>query len=87
MAIRSSQDHMAAMGLKKETKIESRTAVRTSFTGRAAIGYDHGYDAEVFYDPEGEEILRGKWEEGEREMVLDVLKAECEVKIGKPPRY
>jgi hypothetical protein len=55
---------MAAMGLKKETKIESRTAVRTGFTGRAAIGYDHGYDAEVFYDPEGRKFCEASGRRG-----------------------
>ncbi len=79
------------------------------FTGRAAIGYDHGYDAEVFYlglalderyvegfvegclerigedDPEGEQLLRGEWEEGDREMALEALKAECEIRPGRPP--
>ncbi len=79
------------------------------FTGRAALGYDHGYDGEVFYlglaldpacvegfvegylerigedDPEGERLLRGEWEEGDREMALEVLKAECEVRVGWPP--
>ncbi len=81
------------------------------FTGRAAIGYDHGYDAEVFYlglsldpayiegfvegclerigedDPEGEEILRGEWEEGDRDMVLEYLKADVEVREGRPSGY
>ena len=33
-------------------------------------------------DPEGEEILRGEWEEGVQEMVLEVLKADCEVRTG-----
>ena len=60
------------------------------FEGRAAIGYDYGYDAEVFYlrvalapkyvegivegclerigedAQEGEDLLRGEWEEGIR---------------------
>ncbi len=76
--------------------------------GRAAMGYDHGYDAEVFYlglaldekyiqgfvegclekisedDPEGEMFLRAEWEEGEREMVPEILKAECRVRLGRP---
>lgn len=79
-----------------------------SFEGRAAIGYDHGYDAEVFYlglaldpkyvagfvegclerigedDQEGEDLLRGEWEEGDKEMVLEILRAECEVRPGRP---
>ena len=35
-------------------------------------------------DPEGEQLLRGEWEEGDRVMVLEVLKAECEVRTGRP---
>ncbi len=78
--------------------------------GREAMGYDHGYDAEVFYlglalderyvegfvegclerigedDPEDEDLLRGEWEEGDREMVLEILKAECEVRLGAGSR-
>lgn len=81
------------------------------FEGRIAIGYDHGYDAEVFYlglaldekyvqgwvegclerigedDPEGEDLLRGEWEEGDKELALDCLKAECEVRAGRPPGF
>ena len=80
-----------------------------AFISRAAIGYDHGYDGEVFYlglalDPayiegfvEGclerigeedeayEDMLRTSWEEGERDFVLEMLKAECEVRPGRPP--
>jgi hypothetical protein len=76
--------------------------------GRGAMGYDHGYDGEVFYlglaldpayvegfaegglerigedDPEGEDMLRGEWEEGDKEMALEILKAECEVRPGQP---
>jgi hypothetical protein len=80
------------------------------FTGRAAIGYDHGYDGEVFYlglaldpayiegfvegclerigeeDPDEEQLFRDLWEdEGERETVLEALKADCEVQPGRPP--
>ncbi len=78
------------------------------FEGRAAVGYDHVYDGEMFYlglaldekymdgfvegslerigedDPEGEEPLRGEWEEGERDLVLEVFKAECEIRVGRP---
>ena len=79
------------------------------FTGRAAIGYDHGYDGEVFYfglalDPhyidgwvEGclerigedypEEELRFRdlfEDETQRDVVIDSLKADCEVRTGRP---
>jgi hypothetical protein len=82
------------------------------FEGRAAIGYDHGYDAQKFYlglaldpnyvegyvegcferigedDVEGEDLLRGMWEDdSEKETVLDILKAECEVLTGRPPQW
>ena len=79
--------------------------------GRAAMGYDHGYDAEVFYlglaldekyvegfvegclerigedDPDEEEFLQGLWEEGDsrRGFVLETLKGEVEVRLGRPP--
>jgi hypothetical protein len=80
------------------------------FTGRAAIGYDHGYDGEVFYlglaldphyvdgwvegclerigedHPEEEQLFRDLWEdETQREVVIESLKADCEVRTGKPP--
>jgi hypothetical protein len=79
------------------------------FTGRAAIGYDHGYDAQVFYlglaldpayvegfaegclerigedDPEEERLFRDLWgDETQREVVLESLKADCEVRPGRP---
>jgi hypothetical protein len=79
------------------------------FTGRAAIGYDHGYDGEVFYlglalderyvegfvegclerigedDPDEEQLFRDLWEdETQREIVIDCLKADCEVRKGRP---
>ena len=79
------------------------------FEGRAAIGYDHGYDAQKFYlslaldpnyiegfvegclerigedDAEGEDLLRGMWDDdSEKETVLDILKAECDVVAGRP---
>ncbi len=82
------------------------------FEGRAAIGYDHGYDAQRFYlglaldnkyvegfvegclerigedEPEDEALLRDMWEdEGERETVLEILKAECEVLPGRPKDF
>ncbi len=77
---------------------------------REAIGYDHGYDAEVFYlglaldkryiegfvegclerigedGPEGEDLLRSEWEEGDRELALEILKGECEILSGRPGR-
>jgi hypothetical protein len=80
------------------------------FTGRAAIGYDHGYDGEVFYlglaldpayiegwvegclerigedYPDEEQIFRDLWEdETQRELVVESLKADCEVRRGRPP--
>ena len=80
------------------------------FTGRAAIGYDHGYDGEVFYlglaldphyvegwvegclerigedYPEEELLFRDLWEdETQREVVIESLKADCEVRTGRPP--
>jgi hypothetical protein len=79
------------------------------FTGRAAIGYDHGYDGEVFYlglaldpayiegwvegclerigedYPDEERLFRDLWEdETQREVVIDSLKADCEVRAGRP---
>jgi hypothetical protein len=80
------------------------------FTGRAAIGYDHGYDGEVFYlglaldphyvdgwvdgcldrigedHPEEELLFRDLWdEETQRDVVIDCLQADCEVRTGRPP--
>ena len=82
------------------------------FEGRAAIGYDHGYDAQKFYlrlaldpnyiegyvegclerigedDSEEELLFRDLWEDdGERETVLTILKAECEILSGKPEAH
>ena len=79
------------------------------FTGRAAIGYDHGYDAEVFYlglaldpsyiegwvegclerigedDPDEEQVFRDLWEdETKRDVVIESLTADCEVRSGRP---
>jgi hypothetical protein len=79
------------------------------FTGRAAIGYDHGYDGEVFYlglaldphyvdgwvegclerigedYPEEELLFRDLFEdETQREVVIESLKADCEVRTGRP---
>jgi hypothetical protein len=80
--------------------------------GKAAIGYDHGYDAQKSYlrlaldpkyvegvverclerigedEPEDEAFFRDLWEdEGERETVLMILQAECEVLSGRPEDY
>ncbi len=75
------------------------------FKGRAAIGYDCGFDAQKFYlglaldpklveerlerigedYPEDEERFGDLWEdEGERGMILGILKVECEVLPGRP---
>ena len=79
------------------------------FTVRAAIGYDHGYDAEVYYlglaldekyvegfvegcverigedNPEEDQLFRDLWDdETQRDLVLDSLKADCEVRTGRP---
>ncbi len=35
--------------------------------------------------PHGEDLLRGEWEEGDREMALEALKTECEVRPGRGP--
>ncbi len=82
------------------------------FTGRAAIGYDHGYDAEIFYlglaldpayvegwvegclerigedDPGEEQVFRDLWEDDtQREVVIESLKADCQVRTGRPVEY
>jgi hypothetical protein len=82
------------------------------FAGRAAIGYDHGYDGEVFYlrlalnpsyiegwvegclerigedDPDEEQVFRDLWEdETQRDVVVESLKADCEVRTGRPREY
>jgi hypothetical protein len=37
-------------------------------------------------DPDEEQLFRDLWEdEGERETVLEALKADCEVRPGRPP--
>ncbi len=79
------------------------------FTGRAAIGYDHGYDGQLFYlglalderyiegfvegclerigedDPDEEQLFRDLWEdETQRDVVIESLKADCEVREGRP---
>ena len=39
-------------------------------------------------DPDDEALLRDLWEdEGERETVLAILQAECEVLLGRPEDY
>ena len=79
------------------------------FTGRAAIGYDHGYDGEIFYlglaldpayiegwvegclerigedDPDEELLFRDREDETQREVVIESLKADCEVRTGRRP--
>jgi hypothetical protein len=81
------------------------------FTGRAAVGYEHGYDGEVLYlglaldpmyvegwvegclerigedNPDEEQIFRDLWEEEtQREVMIESLKADCEVRTGRPVR-
>ncbi len=80
--------------------------------GRAATGYDHGYDAEVFYpglgldpayvegwvqgclegigedNPDEERLFRDLWEDPtQRDVVIESLKADCEVRTGRPREY
>jgi hypothetical protein len=80
--------------------------------GREAIGYDHGYDGEIFYlglalnpayvegfvegclerigedYPDEERLFRDLWEDDtQREVVVESLKADCEVRTGRPPAY
>jgi hypothetical protein len=77
------------------------------FTGRAAIGFDHGYDGELFYlglalderyvegwvegcleriGEDEERLFRNLWdEENQREVVIESLRADCEVRTGRPP--
>jgi hypothetical protein len=77
--------------------------------GRAAVGYDHGYDGEVFYlglaldpmyvegwvegclerigedNPDEEQLFRDLWDdETQREVVINCLKADSEVRTGRP---
>ena len=88
----------------------SRGGGEEGFTGRAAIGYDHGYDGQLFYlglaldemyvegfvegclerigedDPDEEQLFRDLWEdETQRDVVLESLKVDCEVRAGRPP--
>jgi len=35
-------------------------------------------------DQDGEDLLRGEWEEGHEEMMLEILKAECDVRPSRP---
>jgi hypothetical protein len=78
------------------------------FTGRAVIGYDHGYDGQLFYlglafeeryieawvegclerigedNPDEELLFRNLWEdETQWDVVLESLKADCEVRRGE----
>jgi hypothetical protein len=82
------------------------------YAGRAAIGYDHGYDGDLFYlglaldpayiegwvegclerigedHPDEEQIFRDLWEdETQRDVVIESLKADCEVRAGRPTGY
>ena len=76
------------------------------------MGYNHGYDGEVFYlglaldpayiegfvegclekisedNPEEEQFFRELWaDETQRDAVVESLKADCEVRAGRPARY
>jgi hypothetical protein len=77
------------------------------FTGRAAIGFDHDYNGELFYlglalderylegwvegcleriGEDEERLFRNLWdEENQREVVIESLRADCEVRTGRPP--
>ena len=82
------------------------------FEGRRVIGYDHGYDAQVFYqglaldpayiegwvegclerigedDPDEKQLFRDLWDdETQREVVIESLKADCDVRVGRHPGY
>ncbi len=84
----------------------------TIFESRRAIGYDHGYDARVFYqglaldpayiegwvegclerigedDPDEKQLFRDLWDdETQREIVIESLKADCDLRVGRPPGY
>jgi hypothetical protein len=37
-------------------------------------------------DPDEEQLFRDLWEdETQREIVVDCLKADCEIRVGRPP--
>jgi hypothetical protein len=97
-------------GLRPIERRAKTDMVHFSLSGRATIGYDHGYDGQLFYlglalderyvegwvegclerigedDPDEELLFRDLWEdETQREVVLDSLQADCEVKTGRPP--
>src|ERR687892_1321128 len=99
-------------GLRPIERRAEADGMRFPLSGRAAIGYDHGYDGEVFYlglalderyvdgwvegclerigedHPEEEQLFRDLWDdETQREVVIESLKADCEVRTGRPPRY
>ncbi len=39
-------------------------------------------------DPDEEQIFRSLWDdETQREVVIESLKADCEVRAGRPPQY
>lgn len=78
---------------------------------RAAIGYDHGYDGQLFYfglaldpayiegfvegclerigedNPEEEQLFRDLWQDETQRETVESLKADCEVRVGRPPGY
>jgi hypothetical protein len=96
-------------GLRPIKRRAEADGVHFSLSSRAAIGYDHGYDGEVFYlglaldphyvdgwvegclerigedNPEEELLFRDLWgDETQREVVIESLQADCEVRTGRP---
>jgi hypothetical protein len=60
------------------------------FAGRAATGYDvEGCLERIGEDnPEEEDLFRDLWEdETQREVVVESLRADCEVRRGRPPGF
>ncbi len=54
---------------------------------RGVVGFVEGCLERIGEDdPEGADLMRGEWQEGDREMALEILKAECEILPGRPER-